>query len=55
MELNHAEFMNVVLEKTTKKMNELQATVLVLETQLQLAVEQNKKQLAELDKLKKKT
>ena len=42
MEIDQIKFMNLVMEKTNKKLNELQAQVIVLEAQLQLAVEINK-------------
>lgn len=42
MELDQNKFMNLVMEKTNRKLNELQAQCLVLEAQLQLAVDINK-------------
>lgn len=42
------------MEKTTSKLNELQAQVIVLEAQLQLAVEINKQLQESVDKIKKK-
>ena len=42
------------MEKTNKKLNELQAQVIVLESQLQLAVDINKEIQAQLDKASKK-
>lgn len=57
MEIDKNRLITVLLDKTNQKVSELQQTVLMLESQLQLAVELNeglKKQLLELDKLKKK-
>lgn len=42
------------MEKTNKKLNELQAQVIVLEAQLQLVVEANKNIMEQADKVKKK-
>ncbi len=50
MQLDNLKFMNLVMEKTNKKLNELQAQVIVLESQLQLAVEVNKELKDTLDK-----
>jgi hypothetical protein len=50
MQLDNMKFMNLVMEKTNKKLNELQAQVIVLESQLQLAVEVNKELKDTLDK-----
>jgi len=46
--------MTLVMEKTNKKLNELQAQVIVLEAQLHLAVEINKQLQEQADKVKKK-
>ena len=46
--------MNLVMEKTNKKLNELQAQILVLEAQLQLAVEINKELQSKIEKQPKK-
>lgn len=46
--------MNVVIEKTNKKMNELQNQVIVLEAQLHCVVEINKQLKEQLDNTKKK-
>jgi hypothetical protein len=54
MQLDQAKFMNLVMEKTNKKLNELQAQVIVLESQLQLAVDVNSELKTHLDKLSKK-
>lgn len=54
MEIDQLKFMNLVMEKTNKKLNELQAQVIVLESQLQLAVDINKEIQAQLDKASKK-
>ena len=47
--------MNSVLERTNAKLGQLQNQVIVLETQLQFALELNKSLQEELDKAKKKT
>lgn len=54
MEIDQVKFMNLVMEKTNKKLNELQAQVVVLEAQLQLAVEAHNALEAQLDKINKK-
>lgn len=54
MQLDQAKFMNLVMEKTNKKLNELQAQVIVLESQLQLAVDINSELKTQLDKISKK-
>ena len=46
--------MNLVMEKTNQKLNELQAQVIVLEAQLQLVADINKQMQEQLDKLTKK-
>lgn len=46
--------MNAVLERTNAKLGQLQNQVIVLETQLQFALELNKSLQEELDKAKKK-
>ena len=50
MQLDNLKFMNLVMEKTNKKLNELQAQVIVLESQLQLAVDVNQELKDQLDK-----
>ena len=47
--------MNSVLERTNAKLGQLQNQVIVLETQLQFALELNKSLQEELDKAKKKS
>lgn len=54
MQLDQAKFMNLVMEKTNKKLNDLQAQVIVLESQLQLAVDVNLELKTQLDKISKK-
>lgn len=54
MQVDSVKFMNLVIDKTNKKLNELQAQVIVLESQLQLAGEINKQLQDQLDKTKKK-
>lgn len=46
--------MNVVVEKTTQKMNAFQGQIIILEAQLQLAVEKIQLLEAELNKLNAK-
>jgi hypothetical protein len=54
MQLDNVQFMNLVMEKTNNKLNELQARVIVLEAQLQLAVDINNSLKEQLDKIPKK-
>lgn len=54
MQVDQHKFMNLVIEKTNKKMNDLQAQVIVLEAQLQCAVEINQTLQQQIDKTKKK-
>lgn len=54
MEINAEKFMNVVVEKTTQKMNAFQGQIIILEAQLQLAVEKIQLLEAELNKLNAK-
>lgn len=54
MEIDQVKFMNLVMEKTNKKLNELQAQVIVLEAQLQLALEINKQLQEQVERVKKK-
>ena len=54
MQIDNAKFMNLVMEKTNKKLNDLQAQVIVLESQLQIAVEINSKLNEQVEKQKKK-
>lgn len=54
MEIDQIKFMNLVMEKTNKKLNELQAQNIVLEAQLQLAAEINTQIQDQLDKINKK-
>ena len=53
VEIDQAKFMTIIMEKTNKKLNEMQAQVLVLETQLQLVVDVNKSLQDQLDKINK--
>lgn len=53
VEIDQVKFMNLVMEKTNKKLNEVQAQVLVLESQLQLVVEINNQLQEQLDRLQK--
>ena len=54
MEIDQIKFMNLVMEKTNKKLNEMLAQVIVLESQLQLVVEANNKLTDDINKLNKK-
>lgn len=54
MHIDQNKFMNSVLERTNAKLGQLQNQVIVLETQLQFALEFNKSLQDELDKVKKK-
>ena len=53
VEIDQAKFMTIIMEKTNKKLNEMQAQVLVLETQLQLVVDLNKDLQEQLNKINK--
>ena len=55
MNIDQHAFMNSVLERTNAKLGQLQNQVIVLETQLQFALELNKSLQEELDKAKKKS
>ena len=54
MQIDQLKFMNLVLEKTNRKLNDLQAQVIVLESQLQLAAEINDQLQGQIDKINKK-
>ena len=53
MEFDNNKFVNLVLEKTNQKLNALQAQVIVLDAQLQLAVQVADELQKELEKAKK--
>ena len=53
MEIDNNKFMTLVMEKTNKKLNELQAQTIVLESQLQLAIQIVEELQLKLDKVKK--
>jgi hypothetical protein len=55
MEIDQNKFISLVLEKTNQKLNLLQAQVIVLESQLQLAGDINKQLQDQIEKLKNKT
>lgn len=55
MELDQNKFMSLVMEKTNKKLNEATAQLIVLESQLQMAVEINTRLQEQLKELEKKT
>ena len=54
MEIDQIKFMNLVMEKTNKRLNEMLAQVIVLESQLQIVVEANNKLTDDINKLSKK-
>ena len=54
MEIDQIKFLNLVMEKTNKRLNEMLAQVIILESQLQLVVEANNKLTDDLNKLSKK-
>ena len=54
MEIDQNKFMNLVMEKTNKKLNDLQAQTIVLEAQLQLAIELNSQLQDQISKYNKK-
>ena len=53
VEIDQAKFMTIIMDKTNKKLNEMQAQVLILETQLQLVVDLNKELQEQLNKINK--
>jgi hypothetical protein len=53
VEIDQTKFMNILMEKTNKKLNEMQAQVLIHETQLQLVVDLNKELQEQLNKINK--
>lgn len=54
MEVDQNLYFKLVLDKTTNKLNELQARVILLEAQLQLALEANEKLTDDFSKINKK-
>ena len=52
MELDNTKLVNLVLEKTNQKLNQLQAQVIVLESQLQLAIDVANNFKKDLDKVR---
>ena len=54
MEIDQVRFMNLVMEKTNKRLNEMLSQVIVLEAQLQLVVETNNKLTEDINKFSKK-
>ena len=59
--LDHNKFVNLLIEKTNQKLNQFQNQIILLETQLQLAVDlnntvqkENEALNSEIEKLKKK-
>lgn len=53
MQIDQNKFMNLVLDKTSEKMNQLQVQVIVLETQLAMAVDNYNLLKAEFEQLQK--
>lgn len=54
MELDQAKLFNLVLEKTSQKVTELQQRLILAESQLQLVVELNEKLQSDLAKINRK-
>ena len=54
MNLDQAKLINLVIEKSTKKISDLQSQVIILEAQLQLLTELNNQLQEQTDKVKKK-
>lgn len=54
MEVDQNVYFKIVLDKTTTKLNELQARVILLESQLQIALEANEKLNDDFAKINKK-
>ena len=54
MEIDKNKLLNTLVERSNLKINELNAQVLLLESQLQIALEINKTLQEQLDKTKKK-
>lgn len=54
MNLDQAKLINLVIEKSTKKISDLQSQVIILEAQLQLLTELNSQLQEQADKVKKK-
>lgn len=54
LNVDQNKFMNLLIEKTNQKLGQMQNQVILLETQLQLAIEQYQTLQAEHEKIKKK-
>lgn len=54
MNIDQNQFMNLVIEKTTNKLHQATSQLIILESQLQVAIETNKKLTEEIEKLKTK-
>lgn len=54
LNVDQNKFMNLLIEKTNQKLSQMQSQVILLEAQLQLAIEQYHTLQAENEKLKKK-
>lgn len=54
MQIEQNAFLNAVIKKTTQKYNQLQGQAILLEVQLQMALEKNNQLEDEINKLKQK-
>lgn len=54
MNLDQAKLINLVIEKSTKKISDLQSQVIILEAQLQLLTEMHEQLKEQVEKVKKK-
>lgn len=54
MNVDQAKLINIVLDKNTKKISELQSQIFILEAQLQLVTELNSQLQESAEKVKKK-
>lgn len=53
MQVDQNKLLNIIMEKTNQKLNELQAKAIVLESQLQLAIEVAESLRKDLEKVNK--
>ena len=53
MQVDQNKLLNIIMEKTNRKLNELQAKAIVLESQLQLAIEVAESLRKDLEKVNK--
>lgn len=54
MQIDQTKFMNAIIERTNQKLNQFHNQIIVLETQLQFAIEANQELTNELEKIKKR-